>query len=445
MQLFCTCGGLSNTSNKLDSTPLFTQMKKTITLFILVSIVSANLLAQSRKKILFIGNSYTYGNSLPQALANICKDNHDTINVDSYAQGGYYLGDHARDAVALEKIKRPNWDYIILQDQSLAYAYYTFKNTIPYAVLLDSLRRVFSPCGQTLFYITWGRKNGDQYWCSPPYCETDTLVRRTYYEMDSTIQLNYMYATDSIKASASPVGAVWRYIRRNYPNIELFQVDESHPTEEGTYAAACCFYTAIFKKNPLSITNNFTLNATDAANIRKAVKAVMFDSLVNWRIGTHFKSTLAANNVVTFQNQTHNATGYEWSFGDGNTSTDENPVHTYAANGSYTVKLKTHYCTSTDSTSKVVVANTGVSTGLQNYIPLNNIMVYPNPVTSQLVLGTDRVDGVQLVNALGQIYILPYNKAGTNTVVDLSTFPAGMYMLLLSQNNTVFTHKIVKH
>ncbi|MES2379471.1 MAG: PKD domain-containing protein [Bacteroidota bacterium] len=419
-------------------------MKKTITLFILVSLVSVNLFAQSRKKILFIGNSYTYGNSLPQALANICKDNHDTINVDSYAQGGYYLGDHARDAVALEKIKRPNWDYIILQDQSLAYAHYNFINTVPYAVFLDSLRKAFSPCGQTVFYITWGRKNGDQYWCSPPYCETDTLVSRTYYEMDSTIQLNYMFATDSIKASASPVGAVWRYIRRNYPNIELFQVDESHPTEEGTYAAACCFYTAIFKKNPLSITNNFTLNATDAANIRTAVKKVMFDSLANWRIGTHFKSTLAANNVVTFQNQTHNATGYEWSFGDGNTSTEENPVHTYAANGNYTVKLKTHYCTSTDSTSKVVVANTHVSTGLQNSLEANNIQVYPNPVSSQLVVSTDKVDYIQLVNAIGQMYTLPYSKAGANTIVDLSAFPAGVYMLLLSQNTTVFTHKIVK-
>lgn len=444
MQLFYSSNGLSNTIHKTDSITLFVYMKKTTTLFILVSIVSVNLFAQSRKKILFIGNSYTYGNSLPQALANICKDNQDTINVDSYAQGGYYLGNHVQDSQALAKIKRPDWDYIILQDQSLAYAYYTFINSIPYAIVLDSLRKTYSPCGQTVFYITWGRKNGDQYWCPESECGKDTLIVRNYYQMDSAIQLNYMTVVDSLKALASPVGAVWRYIRRNYPNIELFQPDESHPSEAGTYAAACCFYTAIFKKNPLTITNKFTLNAADAANIRSAVKAVMFDSLLNWGIGTQFKSTLAANNVVTFQNLTRGATSYQWNFGDGNTSTDENPVHTYAINGSYTVKLITHYCNSIDSSSKVVVANTRISTGFQNSLDANNIQAYPNPVTSQLVLSTDKVDYIQLVNAIGQIYTLPYNIAANNIIVDLSAFPAGVYMLLLSQQNSVFTHKIVK-
>ncbi len=43
--------------------------------------------------------------------------------------------------------------------------------------------------------------------------------------------------------------------------------------------------------------------------------------------------------TVTFTNTSQNATTYAWDFGDGNTSTEENPVHTYAADGNYTVKL----------------------------------------------------------------------------------------------------------
>lgn len=42
---------------------------------------------------------------------------------------------------------------------------------------------------------------------------------------------------------------------------------------------------------------------------------------------------------VTFSNFSQNATGYSWDFGDGNSSTEENPTHTYAAAGSYTVML----------------------------------------------------------------------------------------------------------
>lgn len=42
---------------------------------------------------------------------------------------------------------------------------------------------------------------------------------------------------------------------------------------------------------------------------------------------------------VAFDNKSQNATSYSWDFGDGNTSADENPIHTYAAAGEYTVVL----------------------------------------------------------------------------------------------------------
>lgn len=43
--------------------------------------------------------------------------------------------------------------------------------------------------------------------------------------------------------------------------------------------------------------------------------------------------------TFTFTQQATNATSYFWNFGDGNTSTQANPTHTYAASGSYTVTL----------------------------------------------------------------------------------------------------------
>lgn len=43
--------------------------------------------------------------------------------------------------------------------------------------------------------------------------------------------------------------------------------------------------------------------------------------------------------AVTFTNTSTYATSYSWDFGDGNTSTQENPTHTYASAGVYTVKL----------------------------------------------------------------------------------------------------------
>ena len=43
--------------------------------------------------------------------------------------------------------------------------------------------------------------------------------------------------------------------------------------------------------------------------------------------------------TVTFTNSSSNATGYSWDFGDGGMSAETNPVHTYAADGDYTVTL----------------------------------------------------------------------------------------------------------
>lgn len=44
---------------------------------------------------------------------------------------------------------------------------------------------------------------------------------------------------------------------------------------------------------------------------------------------------------VNFQNQSTNAVSYLWKFGDGATSTDQNPAHTYGDYGNYTVTLIT--------------------------------------------------------------------------------------------------------
>ena len=52
---------------------------------------------------------------------------------------------------------------------------------------------------------------------------------------------------------------------------------------------------------------------------------------------------IAVNNMqeVTFTNNSIGATAYAWDFGDGNTSTDINPIHTYDVEGDYIVSLTT--------------------------------------------------------------------------------------------------------
>ncbi|MCE2822524.1 MAG: PKD domain-containing protein [Saprospiraceae bacterium] len=60
--------------------------------------------------------------------------------------------------------------------------------------------------------------------------------------------------------------------------------------------------------------------------------------------------------VVSFTNSSTNATSYSWDFGDNSGSSETNPVHTYAADGVYTVTLSaTNSCGTVTSTQTVTV------------------------------------------------------------------------------------------
>jgi len=68
-------------------------------------------------------------------------------------------------------------------------------------------------------------------------------------------------------------------------------------------------------------------------------------------------------NTVTFTNTSSNSTSYEWNFGDGGFSTEENPVYTYSADGDYTVTLTAMDDDMlSDQTSQVVSISSAVFT-----------------------------------------------------------------------------------
>ncbi len=67
--------------------------------------------------------------------------------------------------------------------------------------------------------------------------------------------------------------------------------------------------------------------------------------------------TFTANELtVTFSNTSTDATSYSWDFGDGNTSNEVNPVHTYAEGGTYNVKLTARNGELSSKTSQSVTA-----------------------------------------------------------------------------------------
>lgn len=416
-------------------------------MFILLVLLSFNVTAAragKKLKVLFIGNSYTSVNNMPQIVADIASSMGDTLDWEMEAPGGYdFIAHYAFHPPTMSKIQAGKWDYVVLQEQSLNPAIPTphvETSVLPYARKLDSIVSVYNNCAETIFYMTWGRKNGDAYNCTfyttsyswPHFC--------TYEAMDSVIRMRYTMMADSNQAIVSPAGAVWHFIRTYYPDIELYDADESHPSPAGSYAVACTFYTTLFKKNPELISYSYGL--AGAENIRQATKRVVFDSMLYWHIGQYRTEALfnfgLASGTANFTNYSLNATKYLWHFGDGQTDTVANPVHYYTVPGNYTIMLvAANVATGCRDTTYAQASIT--ATDVRHVVTLGNTYtVLPNPGTGVFTINTGHnAYSITIMNMLGEIVY--DSKGSSNTQVKMQNPQAGVYNLRLTNENSVWS------
>ena len=260
-------------------------MKRFCLLLLLVA-CQINSFAQAKKKInvLFLGNSYTFYNNLPQLIKDIANANGDTLIYDSNCIGGYTFANHFNDVTSCSKIKAQAWNYVVLQAQSQEPSFSPAQvavQTLPYAIKLDSLVKRANQCAQSVFFETWGRKYGDASNCAayPPIC--------TYTGMQDRLRASYKLFADTTHTLMSPVGEAWRKSIANKPNLELYSTDESHPIIEGSYLAACVFYELLFRKSIVGNTYTAGLTATNVAFLQQVAHSVVNDSLLVWNIGKY--------------------------------------------------------------------------------------------------------------------------------------------------------------
>lgn len=413
--------------------------------------------AAKKLKVLFVGNSYTYVNNMPQTVADIAAAMGDTLVWDMEAPGGMLLLEHflGGNPATMTKIQVGNWDYVVLQEQSLVAAMPDdlADNLFVYAKKLDSVINLYNPCAETMFYMTWGRKNGHPDFCNiysnssynwPHFC--------TYSAMDSMIRLRYQMVADSNRAVVAPVGAVWHYIRNNYPAIELYNADESHPSAAGSYAAACCFYAALYKKDPTLITYNGGINSTDAADIREAVKKIAYDSMLLWHLDQYrtearFTHTLNAN-TASFTNTSANASDQTWHFGDGETSAMSNPVHTYNVPGNYNAILVAVNSTTGCHDTAYAMLNINTSAIPVTETVNSQFRLFPNParqfiqISSSLFLSGSYL--ISILNASGQTIRQYKSRPSSQQLVDLSSCANGLYFLMITrEGQTIYRSKFV--
>lgn len=138
--------------------------------------------------------------------------------------------------------------------------------------------------------------------------------------------------------------------------------------------------------------------------------------------------------TVTFNNTSTSATSYLWDFGDGSTSTAKNPVHTYASEGSYTVKLSAiNPCKTVDKTATI-----SLTTGTIELTGLSSVTLLPNPSNGAFSLAVNSPVAIDaqfvLVDAAGKILGEKNTQLPMGSSVESFNYtdvPAGQYRLII--------------
>jgi hypothetical protein len=404
------------------------------TFVLLTLVLSSHTLRATVRKVFFIGNSYTYSNSMPDMFRDFASAKGDTLVYAMSAPGGHTFQQHTTNATTITGIFSQAWDVVVLQEQSQRPSFppaQVAADVYPYATRLDSFIHANDTCTQTMFMMTWGRRNGDAMNCPgyPAVC--------TYEGMQVRLRESYMQMMQDNNAIMAPMGSAWKIVIDSFPAIDLYQTDSSHPSVAGSYLQACVMYASVFHRNAKGCSYLGGLSATTAQTLQRIADKVVHDSLTQWaQYGRYpyprYSYTQPVANTITFSNQSYKAASYHWAFGDGSTDTAANPSHTYLTAGVYTVSFTASNDCFTITRKDTI--HVGIPTGIQETSLFNDIKIAQSAggKVTFLITGEKQWDKIEVMDINGSV-IRKYTT-GTQPITDV--FVPGFYFYRASSIET---------
>jgi hypothetical protein len=151
--------------------------------------------------------------------------------------------------------------------------------------------------------------------------------------------------------------------------------------------------------------------------------------------------------TVNFFSENLPATTYLWDFGDGNTSIESSPSHTYANTGSYEVSLTvSNNCGADTFFTTVNVINVGIAE-----LASPQVKLFPNPFHESFQLEINGMGEkpmqINVWNMFGQLIYSRQIKSERSITVQIPTahLASGVYLIRLSTEDYLKTLRAVKY
>ena len=212
--------------------------------------------------ILFIGNSYTFYNEMPEIFQKLSNDNGKAVKVYSVTKGGRKLIDFEtadETTVNLSEVLSANrFDVCIIQEQSVipAYDYDTFDKG-----LTRVLGMIGNRADRLVLYATGGRKEGRSVLGEHGW---------TREGMTDLVTDSYQRAAEKFGADVSNVGKCFAHIMDKFPDTELYCGDLSHPSYKGSCLAAMTHFYTVFGSLPENC-ESLSLDAAEVSAFKNAI------------------------------------------------------------------------------------------------------------------------------------------------------------------------------
>jgi hypothetical protein len=204
--------------------------------------------ASDPQRVLFIGNSYTGVNKLPEVFLEVVKSSgRPAPVVKSSTPGGRTLKQHLAIAGSMKLIEEGGWDVVVLQGQSQEPAIAEAdeavrKEFLESAAELCRRVRAKSPKVKICFYETWARHA--DYWKAT---KKGPDVGANPKEMQTRLRKWYGVVAQGNGATLVPCGDAWELNYASAAPVRLHTSDHSHPEFVGTYLNALIFFGKIYE------------------------------------------------------------------------------------------------------------------------------------------------------------------------------------------------------
>jgi len=403
--------------------------------------------------VLFLGNSHTGYNNLPQLVHELAFSAGDTLIFDSNTPGGCTLGHppncHLTNPTSLEKIHYRRWDFVVLQEHSLfpVIEYYKNEYFFPGVISLDSIIKSHNFCTEIVLFIVWGKKYGGEY-CINEHCSPDFV---DFSHMQDSMTAATKNIAQQVQCTLAPAGESFKTSIQNGDPIDLFNTDNSHPSLAGSYLTACTFYATIFQKSPVGLSFTAGLSEEIALILQEYAHETVFTDPDEWLINANKPQSTFNFEVdeleVQFINNSTNAGDFLWDFGDDTFDTIKNPLHVYSDFGNHIITLTaSNQCFESISSDTIFLGGVGINEPFKE----QQISVFPNPATDKIQIEITNSNATKcevcITDMAGrQVFAKQFFTTCNNNIsIDSGNFGSGIYLLHYKGEENIIKKIVIK-